>query len=135
MSAWTDATLCTDSDLTTYESRMPEAAKKVAGGSGQSAYDGKRAVAKDEIGARLERRGTDPDGLTRPAQLRRCAIFLELALIFRDMAQRNDNIAADKAAYYDTRADDELDGLALEWTDPGEAAVPTRRAHIWMRRS
>lgn len=138
MSLWTAATLCTDADLTAYETRQPDAAKKVRGDSGDSAYDGKRALAKEEIASRLETRGINPDGLLRPAQLKRVAVFFELSLIFRDLAQRNDTVTAEKSAYYEGRAIEELDRISaqgLEYEKPTTTPVATVRMSVWMRRS
>lgn len=135
MSAWTEAALCVDADLTAYESRMPEAAKKVRGDSNASAYDGKRLLAKEEIEVRLEGRGIDVDGILRPAQFRRAAVFCELAMIYRDLAQRNDNVAGEKALYYEQRFDNEMERIAVEYVDPGDTKPPVVRPQIWMRRS
>lgn len=134
MSAWDDAVLCTDAALTEQESRMPELAQRTRAESGATAYDGKRRLVKLDIESWLERRGVYPDALRRPAQLNRAACFLELAYIYRDLAARNDNIAAQKADYYQARFVEEIEGVRLsvnETEAPETETVVRTRPVMW----
>jgi hypothetical protein len=133
MSAWDDAALCTDADLTSQESRMPEIAQKGKSENGASAYDGKRALVKRDLESWMERRGVNPDALKRPAQLNRAAVFLELAYIYRDLAQRNDTVAAGKADYYQERFDEEIGGvrLAIDAITPEAEQTVRVRPLMW----
>jgi len=119
-SAWDAATLATDDDLTEQESRMPELAMKVVGEGGKSAYDGKRALAKRDIGTKLRKLGYHTDGITGPAQFNRCAVFLELAYVYRDLAVRNDKVSGEKADFYLEAFNDEFKGLVFDY-DPSLA--------------
>lgn len=111
--------LCTDSDLKNWEVRMPEMGKSCTGPDGNTtAYDNKRALVKKRIGADLKRRQLDPTGLQDLTQLNDAATFLELSLIYRDLAFREDNSAGEKAAYYDKLYQKEMEDLQLLWTDP-----------------
>lgn len=119
MSAWDDAVLVVDDDLTQFESSMPQAAKKVRGESGASAYDNKRSLAKDMIGKWLVRRSYVLSGITNPtADFKRAATLLELSLIYRDMARKNDTFSEDKANYYKVEYETEIEGLTFAYTAP-----------------
>jgi hypothetical protein len=120
--AWADAVLATDADLTKWESRMPDAAKKITAPNGKTAYDGKREIAKSRIESILRSRGMDPDGVQDPTQLSDIASVLELSFIFADMAWRDDTNAADKSAYYRSLFDEEMGHLYLDYIEP---TVPT----------
>jgi hypothetical protein len=126
---WSTATLAQDSDLTRYESRMPDLAKKIVGPSGKSCYDGKRDIAKHRIANLLRARNMDLDGLQAPTQLADAAALLELSLIFRDMAWRNDAVAAEKAAYYEQTFQEEMDGIALDYEEPDVSPDNNTRAY------
>lgn len=119
---WKNVNLATDEDISSQESRMPDAAKQVRSKGGFYAYDGKRDLAKRDIEAYLRRRNTDPNYLTDPTQLNRAAVFLELAYIYRDMANRNDTVSADKAKYYQERYEDEIETVLLDYSPPSERA-------------
>lgn len=118
MSAWTDAALVTDADLTAQESRMPAQAQKIVAETGASAYDGKRALAKRDISSWLQRRKIQTSGIVDPSQFNRAATFLELSYIYRDLAQRNDTVAAQKAEFYYTQFSEEIEGLQFDYQEP-----------------
>ncbi len=129
MSLFDDTTLCQDSDLTDQESKMPDLAKRVRGANGKTAYDGKRALAKEIISKQLRKRGIHPDALTKPEQLKRAAVYKELELVYRDMADKNDSVSSDKANYYMKAFDDELDSLELDY-DPSLAPDTSQTIHV-----
>jgi len=131
---WVDVVLASDDDLRDQESRMPEQAMAIQGRGGRAAYDGKRRIAKRDIESWLRRRGLDPDGLNQPTQLNVAAVYKELALIYRDMANRNDTVAMEKAEYYESQYDEELDGLALDYTAPTETPAVEWKFNIPLRR-
>lgn len=111
--------LCTDADLTLQESRMPALAKKtLAIGTMKSAYDGKRAIAKRDLGQWIYRRGYELSGLLDLTEFNRSAVFLELSYIYRDMATRNDEISADKAAYYLSAFNTEIENVRFDYQPP-----------------
>ncbi len=123
MSLFDDAVLCTDEDLAAVESRMPEQGKNVRNAStGLTAYDGKRALAKEAIAKFLRKRGLHPDGLLTPGQLKTAAVYKELALIYRDLGGKNDSIAWDKAKHYENQFDEEMSSLTLDYD---ASLVPT----------
>lgn len=134
MNPWTAAVLVTDADLTQYESRMPTLAKRTRADGANNSYDGKRALAKLELGQRLKRTGVDPEQLADPSELRLAAIFLELSLMYQDMAALEDTGNAQKADYYGRRFDHELNGIQLTLLPtPPAATTPTvrARANFW----
>jgi len=132
---WTEIVLATDEDLRNQESRMPEAARQTLSKGGFYAYDGKRDLAKADIGNYLRRRGTDPNYLLDPSQLNRAAVFLELAYIYRDLANRNDTVSAEKARVYQQFYDYEIENLFLDSDAPaGSGPTTTIRPMIPMRR-
>jgi hypothetical protein len=121
MSLFSDATLCSDADLSAQESRMPDAARAVRTPSGNTAYDGKIDLAKELIGKKLRKLRVFPDALTDPSQLKRAAVYKSLELCFRDMASRNDSVSWDKAKHYCGLFEDEMDTLQLDYDN---ALVP-----------
>lgn len=133
MSAWSEATLTTDADLTAQESRMPAQARKLVSETGASAYDGKRALAKRDIESWLQRRKIQFSGISDPAQFNRAATFLELSYIYRDMAQRNDTVAAQKAEFYYQAFSEEIEGLRFDYSSPAEADTKTRPLPVMWR--
>lgn len=127
--AWTDVVLATDATLKKWESRMPELGKQAAGPDAAVPYDGKRALAKARITTAVRRRGMNPEGLVdAAADLGDVAAWLELSLIFRDMAKTDDSIYAEKAAHYLRLYTDEWDGIALSYQEPAATATdPDKR--------
>ena len=107
MSLFDDTVLATDSDLTAWESKMPALAQKA------TCYTGKRQLAKTFLAKQLIKRGVDMAALTNPAQLKDAAVFKELELMFRDMAEKNESIATTKADHYARLFDDELELVVL----------------------
>jgi hypothetical protein len=120
---WVDVTLATDDDLAALEPDMPGDARRVVGDSGLSAYDGKRGVAKERIEDWIRGRGFDPDGLTRPAQLKTPAVMLELSLIYQAMATRNESVYIDKAAVYQAQFADWMRNISLEYEEPSTSTA------------
>jgi hypothetical protein len=118
MSLFDDATLCTDDDLTQWESKMPALAERT------NVYAGKRQLAKNFLGKQLIKRGVNTDEIADPTQLKDAAVFKELELMFRDLSDKSDSIAAQKACYYGDMFDDELEVIFLKLST-GEAAAPT----------
>jgi len=117
MPAWNTVTLVTDDDLTALESSMPGLAKRQTSGS-KSPLDGKRALAKTEIERYIRRRGFDPDSLTDPVnELKAAAAYLELSMIYQDMAQRGEGSALEKSAFYFDRWQQEREELVLSYSD------------------
>lgn len=130
---WTDAVLVTDADLTAWERNMPELAQKMKGPSGASAYDGKRALAKNRLAKVLLQKGITPDAIQDFSQLKDAATFLELELIFRDLSEKPESIASIKAEHYATLFESELELLILKLSDgqevtPSVTWVPAYRA-------
>lgn len=115
---WADAILATDDDLSRWESRMPALALQVQAINGNTAYDGKRALAKDRIGSILRNRSMILDGIQDPTQLTSAAALLELSFIFQDMAWRDDALSADKARYYYDLFEQEMNNLYLDYVEP-----------------
>lgn len=111
-------TLCTDDDMAQQESRMPALGQKVQGGGGRTAYTGKRALAKKDITNWLFRRGYQPVGVANPEMFNRAAVFLELSYIYRDMANRNDQISSDKADHYRAEYESEIENLQFAYVQP-----------------
>ncbi len=118
MSAFSDAVLATDEDLTKYEHNMPALAKKM------NALTGKRELAKSYLGKRLRQRGVDLTLIEDPTQLNSAATFKELELIYRDLSEKSESIAHEKAEYYQHLFDEELELLVIDLTD-GTAVTPT----------
>lgn len=118
MSTFADAVLAEDADLTRYEHLMPALAIR------EKAYDGKRELAKIYLGKRLRQRGVDLNLIEDPTQLNSAAVFKELELIYRDLSQKNESIAAQKAEYYERLFDQELELIILDLTD-GTQVTPT----------
>ena len=132
MAVWDTATLVVDVDLTTLESQMPQLAEQRMGASGQTALYGKRAEAKAQIGSDLLRRGWHTNGIKTPSQLKRAAVRLELALIYRDMARANDPISTEKADFYLSAYRDEMDGLSIDYD---ESLVPDAGEQVFIQSS
>jgi hypothetical protein len=112
--------LCIDNDLTLQESRMPALAKKTVaiGMGGASAYTGKRELAKRDLGQWIYRRGYELSGLLDLTEFNRSAVFLELSYIYRDLATRNDEISAEKAAYYLSQYGAEIESVRFDYQPP-----------------
>ncbi|MBN9658633.1 MAG: hypothetical protein J0H49_10680 [Acidobacteria bacterium] len=97
-------------------------------------YEGKRALAKRDIGIRLVRMGVTLDSITdeQAAVLNPAATYKELALIFNDMADRNDTVSADKAKKYEDLFDDAWTDIALALgitsDSAGITSIPCYRA-------
>jgi hypothetical protein len=135
---WATVQLVQDSDLTAQESHMPAMAKALRTPEGISAYDGKRQLVKTDIEAWLRRRNMAPDFLVTPSQLTRAAVFLELSYIYSDMANRDESVAAMKAASYLKRYREELDTIALDYVEnapPVETNQPKYRPMIYLSRA
>ena len=128
---WTSQTLATDADLTQYERKMPELSMQFKGASGSTAYDGKRALAKRDVGTRLVRMGIDLDTLTPEniVTLTQTAVYREMALLYFDLADRNDTLSMDKANRYQALYEDSWQDvqLALSLTDTRTATVSSVR--------
>jgi len=125
-----------DADLTMQESRMPALGKKISAiGTGSTAYDGKRALAKRDIGQWLFRRGYALSGIRDLTQFNRAAVYLELSYIYRDLATRNDEISADKAAYYLTQFGTEIESISIIYSPPpdGGEQAGKRSVATWWR--
>lgn len=120
MSAWTTSDLATDDDLAAQDSLMPGLAKRVLN-EGRSAYDGKRALAKRDIGSRLRRLGYSLDGILTPSDFNRAAVFLELALIYQDMARGQNAISAEKSTKYWSLYSEEIEGIQFDYCAPSTA--------------
>jgi hypothetical protein len=118
MSAFDDATLCEDSDLSQWESKMPGLAEKMG------VYPGKRQLSKSFLAKQLIKRGVNLDEISDPTQLKDAATFKELHLLFNDMAENPDSIAGKKASYYSDLFDDELELILLKMTS-GTTVAPT----------
>jgi hypothetical protein len=114
MSLYDDAILCTDADLAAWEHTMPALGQKMG------AYAGKRNLAKNFIAKQLIKRGISPDELATPSQLNDAAAFKELELIFRDLADKQESIAANKADHYSRMFEDELETVLLKLTSGQE---------------
>jgi len=128
--------LISDADLTMQESRMPALGKKISAiGTGSTAYDGKRALAKRDIGQWLFRRGYALSGIRDLTQFNRAAVYLELSYIYRDLATRNDEISADKAAYYLTQFGTEIESISIIYSPPpdGGEQAGKRSVATWWR--
>ncbi len=125
MPAWSGVTLVTDQDLTARESSMPEKAKEQKRGA-RTPYDSKRALAKEEIRQHVVRRGYNPDYLLDPVgELKTAAVYLELALIYRDMGSiRGEDFLVEKAAEYQQLWEDERDLLVLSYDDSEATSEP-----------
>ena len=115
----------TDEDLTAWESRMPDLAKKARAPSGSSAYDGKRQLAKAFLAKQLIKRSVDLSVIADPGQLKDAAVFKELELMFRDLSQAPDDVAGKKAIYYAGLFDNELELVVLKSTTPTETIRPS----------
>lgn len=118
MSLFDDATLCEDSDLQAWESKMPALAEKMG------VYAGKRQLAKNFLAKQLLKRGVSTDDLSDPTQLKDAAVFKELHLMFNDLAEKTDSIAGQKATYYSGLFDDELELIILTLSS-GATVAPT----------
>lgn len=127
--AWTALTLATDSDLSMYEPEMPNAAQ-TDGKSGQSAYDGKRTLAKRDIASALRRRGLDPDGIQNYTQLTHAAVCCELAYVYRALGRKLDSVDLEKAAYYQNAFETEMESVVLDYEDPGTVEDPQSRPTV-----
>jgi hypothetical protein len=114
--SWDDAVLTTDANLTQFERRMPQLAMNIRGPAGASAYDGKRQAAKDQLRRDLRTSKVFVKDLTDFSELQRAATFLELSLIFFDMADRNDNLSFEKASFYRDEYKKEFSQLVLDRT-------------------
>jgi len=133
--AWDDAILATDDNLTQFERRMPQLAMSITGPSGSTAYAGKRSAAKDQLRRDLRTSKIFVKDLTDFAELTRAATFLELSLIFFDMADRNDTVSFGKASFYRDEYKKEFSQLVLDRTlspgvDPVESplySIPCKR--------
>jgi hypothetical protein len=118
MSLFTDATLCTDDDLTAWESKMPALANKTG------VYTGKRQLAKTFIEKQLIKRGISTDDIADLSQLKDSAVFKELELMFRDMSNDSTDVSSKKADYYAGLFDGELELIFLKLSS-GETVAPT----------
>jgi hypothetical protein len=118
MSAWENAELTDDAALTEYESSFPEAAAKIKGASGATAYDGKRAIAKGKIGRWLVKKGFALEGILDPSQFSAAATLLELSLIYRDMAKKRDSVHGGIADYYWEEYKEEIESLSFSYEAP-----------------
>lgn len=127
--AWSALTLAQDSDLSMYEPEMPTAAM-VDGKSGQSAYDGKRTLAKRDIANALKRRGLDPDGIQTASQLTHAAVCLELAYIYRALGRKLDSVDIEKANYYQQAYENEIETVLLDYVDPGATETDQARPTV-----
>lgn len=118
MPAWSEVILVTDDDLTAVESTMPEIARQQRNGV-RTPLDSKRALAKDQIARELKRRGYDTAGLLTPEEdLKQAAVYLELSMIYQDMAGlKGDAVSFDKSAQYRKLWEEERDGLSVSY-DP-----------------
>ena len=116
--AWSALTLATDADLSKYEPEMPDAAM-TPGKSGASAYASKRELAKRDIESALRRRGLDPDGVQTASQLTHAAVCLELAYIYRALGRKLDSVDIEKANYYQSTYEQEIESVVLDYEDPG----------------
>lgn len=132
---WTELILAIDADLTAQESRMPELSKAIKRpGSLSTPYEGKRSLSKRDIGTRLVRMGVTLDAITseQATALNQAATFKELALIFHDMADRNDTVSADKARKYESLYDDAWQDIVIAFGITAESAgitsIPCFRA-------
>lgn len=132
--AWSTAVLATDADLTKYERKMPDLAVSFRGVSGSNAYDGKRELAKRDIGTRLVRMGLVLDDLTSGniTTLNQTAVYRELSLIFYDLADRNDTLSMDKAKRYESLYEESWADVAIALAIPGSQTqivfIPAGRA-------
>jgi hypothetical protein len=132
---WAAATLATDADLTAQESRMPGLATQTVHPNGQTAFNGKRALAKRDIESWVKRQGISPDDLANVTQFNRLAVFMELAYIFRDMQHLNNQTAGEKADYYQGLMEDELKAIVIEYTPTKEPfSEQTTIGRIQLRR-
>ncbi len=113
---WDTAILASDANLTQFERRMPQMAMSIKGPAGASAYDGKRQAAKDQIRRDLRTAKVFVKDLTNFAELWRAATFLELSLIYFDMADRNDTLSFEKASFYRDEYKREFNQLVLDRT-------------------
>lgn len=137
MPLWSTVTLATDADLKQVESQMPELGQRTVNGAGKTAYDGKRQLTKDLIANWLGTKQFNPDYLASPAtELRFLAIFWELSLIYRDMAQRGDSVSAEKADYYLEQSKQQRDSLLLTYEPPASGDNLPDRVPVmipWLR--
>lgn len=113
---------------------MPDQGRAVISPSGNTPYDGKRALAKLQIGMILQGRGVKLDGVLDPAQLVIPAATLELALIYRDMASLGQNVASEKANYYYGMFERSMDLIEIDYEEPNQdpADHPTTTAVFGM---
>ncbi len=130
MSAFSDAVLCAEDDLRAQESRMPDAAKAVRAPNGATAADGKITLAKEAAEKWLRRHGIHPDGVITPAQLQRAAVYMTLALMFRDMGSRNDSVSWDKAKFYTAQFEEEMSSLELDYDSSLVPQQPARAGGV-----
>jgi hypothetical protein len=132
--AWSIQILTSDADLTQYERKMPEQAQQFKGASALSAYDGKRDLAKRDVGTRLVRMGVVLDDLTADniTSLNQTAVYRELSLIFFDLADRADTLSMDKAKRYEKLYEDSWVDVAIALNISGEKTgigfIPLQRA-------
>jgi hypothetical protein len=124
MAIWDDTELTVDAELTRFDRRMPQLAQSIKGPSGASAYDGKRQAAKDQLRRDLRSSEVLVADLQDLTQLQRAATFLELSLIYRDMADRNDTISSENASYYLDEYKSELNQLSLDLVDGTTDVTP-----------
>jgi hypothetical protein len=111
--------LITDDDLSAWESKMPSLAVKMG------VYAGKRLLAKNYLAKQLLKRGVDPTQLADPGQLKDAAVFKELHLLFGDLSDKVDSIAAQKAKHYAELLESELELVILQTITPGQSVKPT----------
>jgi hypothetical protein len=109
---------------------MPELAKSTKGLSTNSAYDGKRELAKVKIGKWLERRRFSVSGVTVPSQFNLAATYLELSLIYEDLARKLEDPSSMKSARYAALFEDEIENLAFDYVEPETGPPPGRTFSI-----
>lgn len=110
---------------------MPELALGIRRpGTQSTAYDGKRALAKSVIGQRLVRMGVTLTDLTdeqlASVALSRAAAYKELALIYQDLADRNDTVSMEKSRHYSSLYEDSWSDIIIELgISPAAASLTT----------
>ena len=116
--------LATDADLTQQDSISVGLAKKTTDPvSGKSAYDGKRALVKRDIGAWLAKREFSTSGVLFPWQFNRAATLLELAYIYQDLSRRNEGIPNEKARMFQEMYQTEIESLKFDYQSPATGTV------------